>query len=157
MLRRTSKLSFWVLRPTEKKDQLHIELALISSRVNPMDGEESHQMRSLLDFPEQKRKELPWDPLLRRYGSLMDSWGGVIRADSTPLLVWNLLIFLLIYFNLVEIPIALMVEDTYHDAFQVGPLALSYSIALDLLIVDMVAVRPRISYESEGRTLVRSE
>lgn len=147
MMRRTSKLSFWVLRPTDKDERLNIELPLINPRVTPLEGPEGHQIRSLLDFPEKKGKELPWDPLLRKYGRLMDSLGGVIRGDSTPLLIWNVLIFLLIYFNLVEIPIALMVDDSYEKSSQISRLAISYSIALDLLVIDMVAVRPRISYE----------
>jgi hypothetical protein len=109
-----------------------------------------------MDFPEKNGKELPWDPLLRKYGVLMDSFGGVIGADSTPLLIWNILIFLLVYFNLVEIPIALMVQDSYKESNQVGLLVISYSIALDLFLVDMVAVRTRISYEDEGRILVKS-
>lgn len=108
-MRRTSKLSFWVLRPTDKDEQLNIELPLINSRVSPLEGPEGHQIRLLVDFPEQKGKEFLWDPLLRRYGRLMDSIGGVIRGDSAPLLIWNILIFLLIYFNLVAIPIALIV------------------------------------------------
>lgn len=109
MMRRTSKLSFWVLRPTDKDEQLNIELPLVNSRASPLDGPKGHQIRALLDFPELKGKELPWDPLLRKCGRLMDRMGGVIRGDSTPLLIWNILIFLLIYFNLVEIPIALIV------------------------------------------------
>lgn len=87
----------------------------------------------------------------------MDTLGGVIRVDSTPLLIWNMLIYLLIYFNLVMIPIALIVEDSYEVTNQVNSLTISYSISIDMLVIDMVAVRPRISYEDGGRIMIKSE
>lgn len=65
--------------------------------------------------------------------------------------------FLVIFFSFIEIPIALMVVDSYAEAYQQHSVELAYSFELYLLIVDMVVVRPRIGYQLRGRTMGKSE
>jgi hypothetical protein len=40
-------MSFWVLRPTDEKDKLHIELPLLASPRNPLKGPQGHQIRCI--------------------------------------------------------------------------------------------------------------
>ena len=50
MYRDSSKLSFWVLRPSEAKEKIHIELPLLTrSLKNDLNSEYAHQIISLSD------------------------------------------------------------------------------------------------------------
>lgn len=110
-------MSFALLRPTNARDGFNIELPLLAEPRNLLDGPLGHQIRALNYYEVSRKKEGRWDRLMRIYGETMDRYGAVIHADSTPLLLWNFFIFLLVVFNFIEIPIAIMVEDVYSKMY----------------------------------------
>jgi len=67
------------------------------------------------------------------------------------------MMFLLVYFSFIEIPIALMVVGSFTQAYQQTSVSLAYSLELVLLLTDMLMVRPRIAYQIKGRTMAKSE
>lgn len=143
---RRSKMSFWVPRPTNELEKLHIELPLLASPRKLLNGPLAHQIRALDGYPASREKEGRWQRLLRSYGEEVDRREAVLAADSALLLAWNLLIFLLVVLNLIEIPIALMVVNSYSGSHQESVERLVYQLALFILILDMLLVRPRVSY-----------
>lgn len=91
---------------------------------------------------------------LRRYGRLMDQYLAVVSAESWWLLGWNLLIFLAIFYNFLEIPIVIfMTGKAYDDEFKYEVSLGMQLLMIYLFSIDLLLVRPRVAFELKGRLI----
>ena len=63
-------------------------------------------------------------------------------------------IFFTIFLNFIEIPIVLLLcEDSYYELYQNETFSIVYYLIMVLFIYDMIVVRPRVSYDINGRNI----
>jgi hypothetical protein len=95
-----------------------------------------------------------YEKWLKRYGRLMDQYFTVVSPESWWLLGWNLLIFLAIFYNFLEIPIVIfMTGKAYDDEFGYDTSLAIQLLMIYLFTIDLLLVRPRVAFELKGHLI----
>ena len=95
-----------------------------------------------------------YDSTINYISSFFDTRFDTIKLESVPLLLWNLLIFVVVSILFVENMFIIMIITFAYD-YEVNPIYtdLFKTIIVFVLAVDMLVVRPRVRVEIKGKRI----